>query len=438
MARNPEYQHLAKSVLLEETGTTFIARSLIWFSIIVIGAFGAWAWFTVIKEVAVTHGEIVPTGKVQKIQHLEGGRIAAILVDDGAIVEAGQVVVRLDNLTARTALAKTEPELATLEARKARLNAFTRGNKPDFSALRDGGKGTAAAYQTRILEQALLSMQANRDTIISQIGALEANVAELASRSSSLKKQAALLNEELTMRTTLFEKGLTSRSVILALQRQKSELDGERKGLPSRRAGIKKQIAEAEARLQALDSDLVGDVLQELSEIETDISKLTEERKTLIQRLELTDIRAPTAGIAHGLNEHSVGAILEPGQTIVEIVPIEGALVAEVRIEPKDIGYIRVGQEVALKFTAYEFSRFGSMTGTLKNTSATTFRDENGIPYYKGIVPLKSGLLKVGGNSYPILPGMTLDADILTGEKTVFEYLLKPIYQSAGSALREK
>jgi len=438
MARNPEYQHLAKSVLLEETGTAFIVRSLVWFSVIVIAAFGAWSWFAVIKEVAVTHGEVVPTNKVQKVQHLEGGRIAAILVDDGAIVSAGQVLVRLDNLTAQSALAQTEPELAALKARKVRLQAFARGNEPDFGALRDGAAISAAAYQTRILEQALLSKQANRDTIINQIGAMEAEVAELASRSTSLKRQAALLSEELTMRTTLFEKGLTSRSVILALQRQKSELDGERKSLPSRKIGIGKRIAEAESRLAALDSDLIGDVLKELSEIETDIARLTEERKTLTQRLQLTDIRAPSDGIVHGLKEHSVGAILEPGQTIIEIVPIKGALVAEVRIEPKDIGYIRVGQEVVLKFTAYEFSRFGSMSGKLSHTSATTFHDQDGKPYYKGIVPLESGLLESKGTQYAILPGMTLDADILTGEKTVFEYLLKPIYQSAGSALREK
>lgn len=438
MARNPEYQHLAKSVLLEETGTAFIVRSLVWFSVIVIAAFGAWSWFAVIKEVAVTHGEVVPTDKVQKIQHLEGGRIAAILVDDGAIVSAGQVVVRLDNLTAQSALAHTEPELAALSARRARLQAFARGNEPDFGALADSTATSAAAYQTRILEQALLSKQANRDTIINQIGAMGAEVAELASRSASLAKQAALLGEELAMRTTLFEKGLTSRSVILALERQKSQLDGERTSLPSRKIGIEKRIAEAESRLAALDSDLIGDVLKELSEIETAIAQLTEERKTLAQRLELTEIRAPSAGIVHGLKEHSVGAILEPGQTIIEIVPIKGALVAEVRIEPKDIGYIRVGQDVVLKFTAYESSRFGTMSGRLSHTSATTFHDQNGNPYYKGIVPLESGLLESKDGRYPILPGMTLDADILTGEKTVFEYLLKPIYQSAGSALREK
>jgi len=438
MARNPEYQHLAKSVLLEETGTAFIVRALVWFSVLAIGAFVIWSWFTVIKEVAVTHGEVVPTAKVQKVQHLEGGRIAAILVEDGAIVTPGQVLVRLDNLTAQAALAKTEPELAALEARKARLDAFSRGNQPDFSALTNRAGSSAAAYQTRILEQALLSKQANRSTIINQVGALDAEVAELDSRNASLKIQAALLDEELNMRKALFKKGLTSKSLILSLQRQKSELNGERTGLPSRRNGIQKRIAEAESRLAALDSDLIGSVLRELSVTETDIAKLVEERKALSQRLHLTEIRSPSGGIVHGLKEHSVGAVIEPGQTIVEIVPIKGALVAEVRIEPKDIGYIHVGQNVVLKVSAYEFSRFGSMTATLKNISATTFRDEGGKPYYKGTAPLESAFLKVDDRRYPILPGMTLDADILTGEKTVFEYLLKPIYQSAGSALREK
>lgn len=438
MARNPEYQHLAKSVLLEETGTAFIVRALIWFSILVLGGFGAWSWFTVIKEVAGAHGEVIPTGKVQKVQHLEGGRIAEILVKNGSPVGAGQIIVRLDNLAARSALSKTEPELSALQARKVRLEAFARGNTPDFSVLRNGDGGTAVAYQTRIFEQSLLSKQANRDTIINQIGALEAELDELASLNISLSKQTALLNEELKMRQELFKEGLTSKTLLLALQRQKSKLDGELESLPSRRKAIEKRVGEAKARLQALDSELIQNALQELSEVETSIATLIEERKTLRQRLELTEIRAPSGGIVHGLKEHTVGAVVEPGQTIVEIVPIEDSLVAELKIEPKEIGYIGVGQEVVLKFTSYEYSRFGGMLGTLEHISATTFRDENEKAYYKGIVPLESNVLKVKGEGFPILPGMTLEADILTGEKTVFEYLLKPIYRSAGSALREK
>ena len=437
MAGKAEYQHLAKSVLLEEAGSGFLVRAIVWFSILIVGAFGAWAWFAEIKEVAVAQGEIVPTGKVQKIQHLEGGRIVDILVDDGAVVAAGQVVVRLDTSADQAALAQTVPELKALSARKERLAAFTRGDIPDFSALTQGD-GEAVSYENRILEQVLLSQRANRDAITNQVGALQAELQELKTRRTALGKQAALLAEEIKMRNTLFKKGLTSKSLILALRRQKSELDGERAGLPAQRTRTEKRIAEAEARLRALDSDLIQEALEELATVETDLAKLQEERKHLTQRLAFTEIRTPVGGIVHGLKEHTVGAVIEPGQTVVEVVPVEGSLVAEIRIDPKDIGYIGPGQDVVLKFTSYEYARFGGMLGTLDHLSATTFRDETGAPYYKGVVPLSSGFLKTADGRYPLLPGMTLDADILTGEKTVFEYLLKPIYQSAGSALREK
>ena len=437
MAWNPEYQHLAKSILLEETGSNFIVRAVVWFSILVMGAFVTWAWFAEIKEVAVATGEIVPTEHVQKVQHLEGGRIKEILVEDGSIVVAGQVMIKLDDLAARTEVAKISSGIDALMAQKIRLQAFVQGKKPDFSAQRITIKG-ASLDQKKIFEQAVMSKDANRETILNQMAALRSEKTEIRTRRVTLKNQIKLLREEVELRGTLLKKGLTSKPLMLTLQRQESELDGELKSIPSKLNRIDKRIAESKSRLKALDSDLTHETLKELADVNTNINKLTEEQKHLKQRLELTNIRAPRGGIAHGLKKHTVGAIVEPGQTIVEIVPMEGGLYAQVRIPPKDIGYIGVGQDVVMKFAAYEYARFGGLEGNLEVISATTFQGEDGQPYYKGIVPLSSAFMQGDGNKYPIFPGMTLDADIITGEKTVFEYLLKPIYQSARNALREK
>ncbi len=149
-------------------------------------------------------------------------------------------------------------------------------------------------------------------------------------------------------------------------------------------------------------------------------------------------ITSPIKGIVHGLKAHSVGEIIQQAATILEIIPIEEKYFAKIRIQPKDIGFVLVGQDVNLKFDTYEFSRFGGLKGTIMKLSATTFFEKQGAPYYRAVIDLESNYLVVGDKQLPILPGMTLTADIKTGQKTVLEYLLKPIFSSATQAMRER
>lgn len=318
-----EAQHLAKSILLEESGNPIIARVIIWFTVLVVASFTVWAALTPVDEAANAEGEIVPVGQVKQVQHLVGGTIAEILVGEGDQVVPGQVVMRLDT----------------------RVSA-------------------------------------------SQIKELEIQAA-------ALQRQKELLTEELDMRQKLFKQGLESKLSMLSLSRT-------------------------------------------MEAIEIDISRTNDQLKRAQFTLDNTEVRVTESGIVHGLNEHTIGGVVAPGSTILEVVPQQQELIAEIRILPAHIGHIKTGQSVKLKFDAYDFSRYGMLEGTLEAISATTFLDDGGKPYYKGRVKAGHGYLDYGGSQLPLYPGMTLTASIRTGEKTVLEYILKPIYASTQKVLRER
>jgi len=316
------------------------------------------------------------------------------------------------------------------------LEAFASDDTPDYSALKDSG-GESARQQLRIFYQSLEVKRANRSVIEQQIEQHRADLEELTFQKKSLQKQVNLIKIEYSMRNELLKKGLTPKTVVLAIERRLSEVQGELSQMPSQKKRIEKKITESQSRLEKIDVELRQSVLKEQADAQSEIARLEETIKRQQQRLSQKNIKAPVSGFVHGLKAHAIGEVLEAGKTIMEIVPADRDLVAEVRISPNDIGHVYVGQTASLRFTSYDFSRFGDIEGSLEHISPTTYADEEGRPYYKAIITMEKKALGDNGE-YQVIPGMPLQANIWTGSKTVMEYLLKPIYASSQSALRER
>ena len=430
-------EHLAKSVLLEESGNPLVIRSAIWFSLIVIAAFLVWAASARVDEVAIADGVVVPVEHIQKVQHPEGGRIEEFLVSDGNKVAAGQILLRLDKTLPQSQWDETLGHLRFLTSQRQRLEAFITGVTPDFLGAEQAGS-ESIGNQARIFERAIEAQKADLEIIRSQIEQAQADLAELEQRGVSLKRRWQLLDEEVTMRSRLFERGLETKVLLLSLQREQAAVDGQMAELPSTKARTRARIKELTNVLERKNAEIKTTALTELARIEDAIAREKEVAKRYARIVTMANVRAPIGGVVHGLSAHSVGEVVGSGQTILEIVPENRNLIAEIRIKPQDIGHVAVGQDVTLKFTAYDFSRYGGILGKLTEISATTFIGERNDPYFKGTVEFDvEGLADVRG-ALAILPGMTLKADVKTGSKTVMEYLLKPIYASAQSALRER
>lgn len=428
---------LAQSVILEESGGSGLIRWAIVAISLAICAFIGWAAITNVDEIAVTSGEVVPTGRVQTIQHLEGGIISEILVEEGGFVEKGQIVIRMDQAVASAELMQQTARLASLQLQSERLRAIGEGREPDYSFVGPEYE-KLLGDQIRIYRISLEASENRRNVIRDQIKQREAELATFREEEETLLRNLQYLEEELVMRESLYEQGLTSRLVYLDVQKEVNDAVGDLAKLTSERKKSAEGLEEALSRLMELESDTRESALGEMGDLAAEIASLHEAIARSRDRVNRLDIRAPVRGIVKGLEANTIGGVVPPGGLLMEIVPLDEELVVETRITTRDVGHIKVGHPVSVKVSTYDFARYGGIDGTLNDISAATFLDEEGEPYYKGRVVLAQNYVGADPDKNLVMPGMTVQADINTGQKTLLEYLLKPIVSSVNESFRER
>ena len=436
MSSENDISHLTKSGLLEETGTPMFLKIFTWFATLLFLAFVAWTIITGLDEVASAQGEIIPSGHVQKIQHLSGGMIEGIQVEERDYVNQGDILLKLDPLTSETQLAQSEGQMLTLKLKKELLEAVIEDRKPNFAEI-DNINQILIKEHLQQYKQQSMSDQSSRLTLESQIEQAKSDLAEVNINEAKLMRKQEFLEEEMKIRRGLVEKGLNSKMLFLALKRQQSDLTGSIELIPPTRSKIKKRIEELNSRLQEQESTKMKDRLKEISGLKDQIFNLNKDLFKHRKSVEQITITAPFSGYVHNLKKHAVGEIISGGEVIMELVPLGKEFLAEIKISSKDIGHVETNQSVLLKFTTYDFLRYGGMKVQLKEISPAAFSD-SGDPYYKGIVSFGKNYFGNDPKKNPIFPGMTLTAEINTGKKTVIEYLLKPIFVSANQAMRER
>jgi membrane fusion protein, adhesin transport system len=428
---------LAQSVILEEAGSSGLIRAAMLTICLVIAAFIVWAWVTEVEEVAAASGEVVPTGQVQTLQHLEGGIIAEILVKEGDMVEAGQTLLRMDPAATFAELDQMRARQASLMLKAERLRSVGEGREPDFSIV---GPQYAAMVrdQKSILASQLAARENRRQILLKQIEQRKEDLALLSGQERTTKANLSLLSEELKMRETLFKKGLSSKIVFLNIKRDVNQTRGDLNKIIGQRRQTTQALSEAGSRLAELDTDLKETSLAEMGAVTSELAQLHEAVNKIEDRVQRLAMKSPVRGIVKGLKTHTVGGVIPPGGVILELVPLDKELIVEARITTRDVGHLREGQPVTVKVMTYDYARYGGITGELKKISASTFLDEQGNPYYKGIVSLDRGYVGGDPERNRVLPGMTVQADINTGKKTLLQYLLKPVYSSVNQAFRER
>ncbi len=428
---------LARSIVLEETGPPRGMRTTLYLALAGVFCFIGWATITPLTETARAPGHVIPVGKVLGIQHFEGGIVSEILVNDGTVVDKGDVIVRLHQTHAAAELEENRARVAALSLQLERHRAFAEGRDPDFSdfdpkyknLIEDNLAIHKLDTESRILE---------RDVIMHQIDQRRSELAVLQDQRKSLLEQIAISKELTEMRGQLMQSGHISRVVYLRTKQELSVAQGELREVLGNTAKANQAIDEAEGKLAEADAKRTNEAAAAMAQIIAELEQLRQTSQRLEDRMERTDVRAPVRGVVKGLQVHSIGAVVSPGGVISEIVPIDDELVVESRISPMDIGHIKVGQEANIVMTTYDFARFGSVKGKVKDISATTFLAEDGTVYYKAIVKLDQSFVGDNPSRYPILPGMITEAAINTGEKTLMNYLLRPVYVAMDRAFGER
>lgn len=430
-------RYLSHAVLLEEGGISVFVRSAMVMLSVGFLALIAWSATTEIKETAITFGQVMPTSAVNKIQHLEGGIIEQIMVRDGDLVEQGQVLIRLKADGAQAELSQTETKLGNLQLEAERYRALAEGREPDFTTLMV--QYPELAQNQDEIYRIQTELDANQSEILEvQIKERNAELAQLSEQEATLRKSVDLLSQEVTMRRSLYEQGLNSKVLFLNIQRELNEAQGNLSGVIAEKARARETIAEANLRLNELEKTQREEAITELGRLGGEIAQAREALRKLRDRVDRLEIIAPTRGYIKGLQFTTIGGVIAPAQVVMELVPVDDVLIAETRISTEDIGHVHLGQPVTVKVSAFDFIRYGGINGELVSISASTFVDEDGRPYYKGKVALEADAVGEGASAQKIIPGMTVQADIQTGERTLLQYLLKPVYVSLDQAFSER
>jgi len=426
--------------MLEEAGTPKPLRTAMFAVSGLVACAIAWAAITKVDEVAVGQGQILPSTRVQVIQHLEGGIVREILVRDGARVKKGQVLIRLDKAAAMAELDQERAKETILSLQADRLEAFAGGK--GWKPIKLTGKlkryRHLVADQLALLAQQLRERMSQRVVIESQIRQRQAELVVLAKAEASLKRQVAIVEESYQMRRRLLKQGVTSRADYLEIKRDRERTAGELTSVRARTRKAKDELVEARQKLQELGERLRSEALAERGKITAELAQVREKLKRLQDRVSRLEVRAPADGFVKGLKVNTEGGVIQPGQPIMEVVPFGRNLIVESRITTRDVGHVQVGQRAKVKIDTYDFARYGPVHGTLTSISATTFQDDDGRPYYKGIIKLDRTYAGRNPKANPITPGMTVQAEVITGSKSVLAYLLKPIYTTLQSGLRER
>lgn len=435
-----ESLHLSQALLLEETGVPVLIRYVVLTLTGVVVVFILWASLTSIDEVAVTQGKLIPTGHIKRVQSPDGGIVAQILVKEGQSVTVGQPLVLMDPTSLSSTLEQSQVSREALELRKIRLLALISGEEPEFP--KDKSKyAEMAREQRQLYKQTVESMKIRRAIFHNEISRYKAELRSMATKEKALREHHGLIKDEFDAYDSLFKQGIVGKMEFFGVKRQLIQADENLLQMPITRLQLNERLSEAENKLLKLDEEARESWMQELAKIDEELSKTQETIKRQEQDVNQLTIKAPDTGVVHNLKVHTIGEVVQRGGAVLEIVPLGKDLIVETRISARDIGHLQPGQPVTVKFTAFDYARYGGIRGELKEISPTTFMDDeqaSGGVYYKGIIALDKAYVGKDPERNKVLPGMTVQADIKTGTKTLIGYLLKPIYISLNQAFRER
>ena len=395
-----------------------------------------WAALAPIRELSLARGQLVPVSQIRPVQHLEGGVVEEILVHPGQVVEKDQPLMRLQEAISDSDLAALRLRAHNLSLLKERLEALLTGRPADFSAL---GKHNAAltaehrqAYELRLDHRAK-----ERTLLLTRIAHRKAEIASLHNEIETQKKLVDIQREQLTMRRTLAVDGNISRKQVLdteSLYEQSRVLlqSSEGKLLAKHEA-----LREAEAALSEADAQTHKLWSEELAKASSELVEVQESIRKHADRVERLTIRAPTRGRVQQVLQRSPGEVVRPGETMARIVPLDDALVAEVLVKPEDIAAVRLKDKADLKVSAYDFGKYGKIRGEVSFISPGTESDDKHT-YYKVQISFKQDRSDRFANDWHLQPGMTVDAEIVSGSKSLLQYMLKPIYHGIDVAFSER
>jgi adhesin transport system membrane fusion protein len=394
-----------------------------------------WASFTKVDEITRGEGRVIPSKQLQVLQSLDGGVVSEILVKEGQVVEAGQVLVNIDTTRFDSSVAENRSQYLSLLTRVARLKALA--EDMPFVAPPE-----AVAQTPRTVDAELQAYQAARSALAAQLSVAEQQLAQRRqeiTEAQAKREQAAkayqLTSQELAYTRPLIASGAVSEVDVLRLEREASRFLGERDIAAAQIAKAQSSMNEGTRKIQEITLQFRSDARKDLSETLARLNASAAGSAGLADKVDKSVIRSPLRGTVKKLYVATVGGVVQPGKDIVEVVPLEETLLLDARVLAKDIAFLRPGDKAVVKFTAYDYTIYGGLEGRVEVIGADSVTDDKGNTFY--MVRVRTGRSQLA-KGLPIIPGMVAEVNILTGQKSVLAYLLKPVLRAKQAAFTER
>ncbi|MCE9679250.1 HlyD family type I secretion periplasmic adaptor subunit [Shewanella sp. AS1] len=396
-----------------------------------------WSIFTNIEEIAKANGQVVPLGHRQVIQSQLGGTLASIEVSEGDMVKKGDPIAQFVAIDSEAVLEELLSKKANLELKIERYNAFIEGREANFQIY-------VADYPILVNEhiQNLKRMNEEKAAIaqlsLSDIAKSQAELDGIEQELPLLKSQIASAKQTLTMMNSVKEAQAVSKLTMLEAQQKLDSYNRELKGLQGKHQVLQRNIENLNKQLEQKQATLLKEVGEKRTEAQAELLGIIARLKSSDSQVQQTTVVSPVDGIIQTIPNNSTGSVIQPGGTVAVIVPTTPTALLEARLSPRDIGFVTVGQKARIKIDAFDYSRYGAIDGVVQRISPSTDSDEKGGVYYKVQIAIEKPYFGSQPGKLMLIPGMTGEADIITGDKTVFQYLWKPVFTNVTQAFGER
>jgi len=394
-----------------------------------------WAAVAPLDEVTRGAGKVIPSSRLQVVESLDGGVVEEIMVAEGDVVKAGDLLMRIDPTRYSSSLEERQYEVLSLMARAARLQALAEDTPFEVPEEHMEVVPQIVAHERRLYEERKREFDSQMTIMNEQLMQKKHELEEVQARLSQSEKAYGLALQEFNKTAPLLKSGAVSEVEVIRLRRDVANAQGERDAALAREATLQNTVSEALEKVREAELNSRNTWRNELADVLSRIASMSQGAKGLADRVERAGIRSPMDGTVQRLYVNTLGGVVQPGGRVADIVPMGDSLEVEVKVSPKDIAFVYPGQKALVKLTAYEFSIYGGMEADVHHISADTVTDEQGNTYY--LVRVKTHSASIG-KGFPIIPGMMAQVDILTGKRTVLMYLLKPILRTTSNALGER
>jgi adhesin transport system membrane fusion protein len=411
------------------------ARALLYAVAVIVVALIIWSALAKIDEVTRGQGRVIPSRQIQVIQSQDGGVVTEIRVREGETVEKGQLLVLLDQTRSEATFRENRAEYQAVMVKAARLRAVAEDTAfvPDLDFVE--AVPLIVKQEVALFEFTRAELTLEKQIAEEQLTQRKQELQEVIARRDQMETSLKLVQRELGVTRPMVASGAVSEVEILRLEREVNQLSGEYKQAVAQQKRIGSSIVEAMRKVEEVELEFISEVREELADTLTRINALREAGAGLSDRVKQTSVRSPVRGTIKQLFFNTIGGVVLPGKEIVEVVPLDDTLLLEARIRPKDIAFLIPGQKALVKFTAYDFVVYGGLEGVVEYIGADTVMDEEGNPFYNVRVRTIEPSM---GEEMPIIPGMTVEIDILTGKKTILAYLMKPVLRAKQYAMTER